>query len=125
MPVWNIHVLPGKKVPEGAVYIGRANARLGLKASPWANPFVLRDFLDSRARTQVLEQYEEWLVGQVNQGRVTRAALAALAGKPLVCFCAPLPCHGQVIERFARLAADPQASWPPVAAPVPRPAPKP
>ena len=34
-----------------------------------------------------------------------RAALAALYGKPLACWCAPLPCHGQVLARAAAWAA--------------------
>ena len=35
---------------------------------------------------------------------MTRAELADLGGRPLVCWCAPLPCHGHVL-----LAA---AAWP-------------
>ena len=29
----------------------------------------------------------------------------ALHGKPLACWCAPLPCHGQVLARAAAWAA--------------------
>ena len=53
--------LSGRKPPaihEGAVYIGRASPRPGLRASKWANPFMIeRD----GARDEVIAMYERWL----------------------------------------------------------------
>jgi Domain of unknown function (DUF4326) len=34
-------------------------------------------------------------------------ALPELRGKTLVCWCAPLPCHGDVLVELANLMAEP------------------
>lgn len=68
------------------VYIGRP--------SKWGNPFVIgRD----GTRAEVIEKYEAWLLDQPD----LLAALPELRGKRLGCFCAPLPCHGDVLARLA------------------------
>jgi hypothetical protein len=50
------------------------------------------------AREEVIETYERWL-------RDARpdlmAALHGLRGKDLVCWCAPKPCHGDMLLRLA------------------------
>jgi hypothetical protein len=71
---------------EGAVYIGRP--------SMWGNPFVIgRD----GTRAEVIAKYENWLA---QQPRLT-AQLDRLRGRDLVCWCAPRPCHGDVLLRLA------------------------
>ena len=77
-------------LPPGAVYIGRG--------SPWGNPFVMGVHGN---RDSVCEQYEADLEHRVNAGRVSLTSLAALHGKDLVCFCAPLRCHGDTLQRAA------------------------
>lgn len=78
-------VKKGKEGP-GAVYIGRP--------SQWGNPFVIgRD----GTREEVIEQYKQWLWTTMLHDETTEQALLALDGKELVCFCAPLPCHGDVL----------------------------
>jgi hypothetical protein len=68
------------------VYIGRP--------SKWGNPFVVgRD----GAREQVIARYEQWLLTQPH----LIAALGELTGKILACWCAPQPCHGDVLARLA------------------------
>jgi hypothetical protein len=78
----------------GDHYIGRP--------SPLGNPFVLgRD----GTRAQVIARYRTWLQAQLAAGPGNRAydeiqRLRAIAGAGplrLVCWCAPLPCHGDVI----------------------------
>jgi hypothetical protein len=82
-------------VPDGAVYIGRAAPRHGLRASKWANPYVIgRD----GARDEVIAKYERRLRDERPD---LMAALPELRGKDLVCWCAPLACHGDVILRLA------------------------
>jgi hypothetical protein len=82
-------------VPDGAVYIGRSAPRYGLRASKWANPFMIgRD----GARDEVIAMYERWLRDERPD---LIAALRELRGKDLVCWCAPLACHGDVILRLA------------------------
>lgn len=70
-------------VPRDAVYIGRP--------SKWGNPFVLgRD----GNRDEVIRKYEAWIA-------TTDLDPTELRGKDLVCWCAPLPCHGDVLLRLA------------------------
>ena len=85
------------------VYIGRAVPRAGLKASKWANPFKIGRDGD---RDEVLQRYREYVLGRPE----LIAALPELRGKVLGCWCAPEPCHGDVL--VALLAATPDtARW--------------
>lgn len=67
------------------VYIGRP--------SKWGNPFVIGEH---GTREQVIAKYEAWIKTQPQI-----ADLAELRGKVLGCFCAPKPCHGDVLARLA------------------------
>lgn len=68
------------------VYIGRP--------SKWGNPFVIgRD----GNRATVIRKYESWLRSKPELIQ----ALPELRGKTLVCWCKPLACHGDVLEKFA------------------------
>ena len=82
-------------IPAGAVYIGRG--------SMWGNPFVMGQHGD---RDAVCEKHEAYLKNQINNGEVSLEQLAALHGKSLVCFCAPLRCHGHTLERAAAWAVN-------------------
>jgi hypothetical protein len=68
------------------VYIGRP--------SIWGNPFVIGRDGD---RAEVIGKYEAWLTRQPR----LLARVPDLRGKVLGCFCAPLPCHGDVLARLA------------------------
>jgi hypothetical protein len=75
--------------PSGAVYIGRAT-RNGWRASRWANPFkVGRD----GTLPEVLAKYRRYVCDSPD----LMAALPELQGKVLLCWCAPNPCHGDVL----------------------------
>jgi hypothetical protein len=80
-------------IPVGAVYIGRG--------SMWGNPFVIGKDGD---RDAVCEQHAEYLRNQVRSEEVSLIQLAALHGKDLVCFCAPLRCHGDTLVKAAAWA---------------------
>jgi hypothetical protein len=68
------------------VYIGRP--------SKWGNPFAIgRD----GTREQVIERYQRWLGLQPQ----LLEQLGELEGKTLGCWCAPRPCHGDVLARLA------------------------
>ena len=71
------------------VYIGRP--------SKWGNPFKLTP---RTTRAEVIARYEAWLLTQPQ----LLAALPELKGKRLGCWCAPLPCHGDVLARLADAA---------------------
>lgn len=64
------------------VYIGRG--------SKWGNPFKIGRDGD---RAQVIEKYRAHLASRPD----LLAALPELRGKVLGCWCAPLPCHGNVL----------------------------
>lgn len=73
-------------IPKGAIYIGRP--------SKWGNPFVIgRD----GTRDEVVRKYR----GYVLSSPSLLAALPALRGKDLVCWCAPCACHGDVLLDLA------------------------
>ena len=76
------------------IYIGRP--------SRWGNPFRLHH---ENERIRVISLYRRELVHRLRTGSVTRAELAELAGRPLVCWCAPLACHGHVLLAAAAWAA--------------------
>lgn len=74
-------------IPADAVYVGRP--------SKFGNPFVLGVH---GSRDQVIEKYRGWLMGQP---RLVEAAKRELRGKRLVCWCAPLRCHADVLAEVA------------------------
>ena len=82
-------------VARGAVRVDR-RTRFG-------NPFVIgRD----GTREQVVERYRADLWRRIRTGEVSLAELAALAHKPLACWCWPRrPCHAEVLARAAAWAA--------------------
>jgi hypothetical protein len=76
-----------KRSSQNGVYIGRP--------SKFGNPFVIgRD----GTREQVIAKYEAWIRANPT---LMAAALSELRGQNLVCFCAPLACHGDVLLRIA------------------------
>jgi len=78
------------------VYIGRANPRKGLKQSIWHNPF--KEGRDG-TREEVIERFERHLLEE-RPDLIER--LPELKGKTLGCWCAPEPCHGEVLLKLTR-----------------------
>ncbi|MFM8275389.1 MAG: DUF4326 domain-containing protein [Cyanobium sp.] len=78
----------------GQVYVGRP--------SPLGNPLALgRD----GSREQVIAQYRCWLWGQLQlpgspqECELRRLLAQARSGElELLCWCAPLPCHAEVVR---------------------------
>lgn len=83
-------------LPDGAVYIGRG--------SKWGNRFVIGRDGD---RATVIAKYERWLADQHDLLR----ALDDLRGLDLVCFCAPRPCHGDILIRLANATREQRIEW--------------
>jgi len=74
-----------KRVPFD-VYIGRP--------SKWGNPFTIgRD----GTREEVIMKFHRWILDQPG----LLDDVHELIGKRLGCFCAPLPCHGDVLLGLA------------------------
>jgi hypothetical protein len=72
-------------------YIGRG--------SKWGNPFSHQDGTKAlykvATREEAIEKYDKWLDTQPE----LLAALEELRGQRLGCYCAPRPCHGDVLVR--------------------------
>lgn len=71
------------------VFIGRP--------SKWGNPFVIGK---DGSRLEVLRKYKAWINSQLE---LVAEAKKELRGKDLVCFCAPKPCHGDILLQIANV----------------------
>ncbi len=80
--------------PGAAIYIGRG--------SRWGNPFHIGQH---GGRETVVEAYFEYL--KTRPDLIT--ALETLRGFDLLCYCAPLLCHGDVLLLLAN--ATPEERW--------------
>lgn len=80
--------------PPGAVYVGRPS----LWGNPYKVPLCVRSLPIEEQHRLLVEQYGQWL--RVNPELVARVR-RELAGKHLVCWCAPLPCHADILLRVA------------------------
>jgi len=68
------------------IYIGRG--------SKWGNPFVIgRD----GTREEVIRKYEQYLTNNIE----LMNDLHELKGRVLGCWCSPLPCHGDILSKYA------------------------
>ncbi len=83
-------------MPAGAIYVGRG--------SKWGNPFRIGADGD---RANVIAKHEAWLRDQHELLR----ALDELRGYDLVCFCAPQPCHGDLLLRLANATREDRIAW--------------
>lgn len=68
------------------VYIGRP--------SKWGNPYVIGP---DGGRETVINKYRDWILSQP----ALMLDLKTLKGKKLGCYCAPQPCHGDVLVELA------------------------
>ena len=73
--------------PDTDVFIGRPTI--------WGNPYPISKV---NSREKVIAKYREYLE---QHPEVVAQAKIHLKGKNLVCFCAPLPCHGHVLIEVA------------------------
>lgn len=71
----------------GAIFIGRPG--------PYGNPFIIGRH---GTRIEVIELYRKLLV---RNKELSIRVVKELKGKDLSCFCAPLPCHGDVLLSYA------------------------
>jgi len=84
------------------VYVGRRGVvminskRFPERDSLWANPFrVGKD----GTRDRVIAMYEVYIVAKIAEQGLEEE-LEALRGKTLGCWCAPEPCHAEILLRL-------------------------
>lgn len=75
--------------------IGVANAVYVGRPSKFGNPFPLKN---EKERLAVLAKYEEWILSQPDFCAIIKQELK---GKHLICWCAPKPCHADILLRIA------------------------
>jgi hypothetical protein len=81
-----------RDAPVGSVYVGRPTI--------WGNMFHIgRD----GSREEVCRRYREWLM---KQPTLVARARKELRGKNLVCWCAPLGCHADILLEIANAEAE-------------------
>lgn len=72
----------GKRLPEGAVYVGRG--------SRWGNPYRIGEH---GTREEVIAEYRAY----IERHPTLVDELRARHPSALACWCAPLACHGDVL----------------------------
>lgn len=83
------------------VYIGRRGivfvdgVRYPKEDSPWCNPFKVKAGVLGRA--EAIEKYKKYIIARLKAEPGLTAALVALRGKRLGCWCCPEACHGDVL----------------------------
>lgn len=70
------------------VYVGRP--------SEWGNPFVIGS---DGSRDDVIDKFKAYLWKRMRNEPELENKLLALDGKVLGCYCAPQPCHADVLVR--------------------------
>jgi hypothetical protein len=86
----------------GSIYIGRRNARYGLKENVLANPFVIGK---DGTREEVIAKYRQWLWQNIKTGGLVLNEIERIcticteSNIKLSCWCKPLSCHGDVVKK--------------------------
>ncbi len=89
-------------IPPDAVYVGRP--------SKWGNPYKITDPLlppnltKEQKHRLVTDEYRRYILNKPE----LLADLHELKGKDLICWCAPLPCHADVLMDLANRQELPQ-----------------
>lgn len=75
------------------IYIGRSGRGM---QSKWGNPFK------NGTREENIANFEDYLLANAE----LMQALPELLNKRLGCFCAPKPCHGDVLKKYANALSE-------------------
>ena len=92
MTVLNLHH-HGGRVPEGAVGV--------MRPSEFGNPFPVGRGFQGLSRAQSVARYRVWLWQRLRADSAFADRVRALHGRDLVCCCAPLACHADVLAAAA------------------------
>lgn len=91
------------KIPPDAIYVGRP--------SKWGNPMTVKELgalfpedTKEELHSKAINWYRVYLEKEHEAHRpesLINAAKEELRGKDLVCWCAPLPCHADILLELA------------------------
>ena len=79
----------------GNTYIGRGTREL--PPSKWGNPYEVGVGKYKYTRKEAISLYEAYILAS----ETLKSSLGELVGQSLGCWCAPKPCHGEVLSRLA------------------------
>ena len=85
---------------ENNIYIGRAGVvfidkqRFPKNSSNFANPYKISK---DGNREEVLYKYKTYIIEKLKNNILLQQELITLKGKNLGCWCAPEPCHGNIL----------------------------
>ncbi|WP_184729191.1 DUF4326 domain-containing protein [Saccharopolyspora phatthalungensis] len=88
------HLVPWLEEAGLLTYVGHAGPRHHWPESEFASPFLKEAKVDREA---MVRHYEKWLDEQPNL--LTKLREGELSGRALGCWCAPKPCHADVLAR--------------------------
>lgn len=86
------HLVPWLQSAGLLTYVGHAGPRHSWPESDFANPFLRRAAAD---RPGMVRRYRDWLHGRA--ALLGRIEAGELTGRALGCWCAPQPCHADVL----------------------------
>ena len=92
------------------VYVGRGDDPRTGRPGEWGNPYSHRPsrvpgVIVVASVEEAIERYRRHLWAEIRSGRLPLDRLVVLADKTLGCWCAPGPCHGEVLAVAASWAA--------------------
>jgi len=93
--VVNINIVKGKR-PHFDIYIGRITnrAKIKLPISKWNNPYPIKKY----GLKKSFELYEK----HIRNNPKLWNSLHELEGRVLGCWCAPRPCHGDILLKLLK-----------------------
>jgi Domain of unknown function (DUF4326) len=83
-----------RRAPVGCIYIGRQCGKF--PETPYGNPFRIGK--DGNRDEVILKFIEYWYAPE--QKWLRELAIRELTGKPLMCWCFPSRCHGDIIVGY-------------------------
>ena len=83
-------------LPPNSVYVGRSTWPIRI-SSKWRNRFKVPRGATREEVEEIVARYRAWLLQQPE----LIAALPELRGQDLICWCAPDPCHADVLLDLA------------------------
>lgn len=85
------------EIPENAVYVGGACIYVPSSDGKWGTPFFIGNKRVEREQASAL--YRDWLLH--GDGQKLLDDIGELVCKDLICWCAPLPCHADILLQLA------------------------
>lgn len=94
MKILNLRDNPKVLDDPNNVYIGRAGRG---QDGFFGNPFGIGKGAPKGA---TLDRYLDYFVRRIERDNQFKFAVQSLAGRNLVCFCSPDPCHGEIMRAY-------------------------